>query len=296
MTKRPKMADVPDVVEVPASGAAGAEEKLRRRREAQRLSQEAMRLLEDGRTDEAVGLCREALGIHPDCVDARLIVADLEIDDVPGFLEALGDACDAGVRDLGEDVLERHRGKLWSLPEGRPYLRALGMLAETLREHGRKPVRREAIDVYLRLLQLDEEDHQGVRTPLASLLLSFGQPESAGRILSLFPRDKSPLMQWLRAFARFELGDAEGAERLARDAESRNGRIMPYALGLEPMPRGSTVPRGGGRPHEAEALHAADLLRLAIRSSKPLRAWLLERRGLGAGRKGAVDRLSLIHI
>lgn len=79
---------------------------------AQELAYNAMELVgSDSRG--AAKLCREALSIYPDCVDAMVMLADIESQFMVDHVAALRKAVEAGRRDLGPAYFERERGYFW---------------------------------------------------------------------------------------------------------------------------------------------------------------------------------------
>jgi len=237
-----------------------------------------MELLGSGRRSEALAHCRKAIDIHPDCIDAMLMAAEIEIRDPETRLEALAEICNAGIRDLGEKFIKRHAGDFWGILETRPYMRALAAFAGALQADVRRERREQALEVYEEMLRLNPGDNQGIREPLVSLLLALGMPDRAERWLEAYADDDMLAMEWLRAIALF----ARGAERErdARQAAARAARanvyVLPYALGVRPMPRRRAGEYVLGPDSPSEALHVADMILPIVREMKGLKDWLRE--------------------
>ena len=115
-------------------------------------------------------LCRQALAIYPDCVDALRMLADVEAFWVRDYVTGLRKAIEAGRRELGEEFFREHKGQFWLMMETRPFMRALGALAEVLGAN--EYWQAEAIAVHRELLELNPRDHQGIRYGLIGCYLT----------------------------------------------------------------------------------------------------------------------------
>jgi hypothetical protein len=71
--------------------------KESRRSEAQELMWQAMEVI-DKNEARAVGLCRQALRVHPDCVDALAMLAQIESLTLKDYVAAIRRAVEAGRR------------------------------------------------------------------------------------------------------------------------------------------------------------------------------------------------------
>jgi len=78
-----------------------------------------------------IKLAREALAIHADCADARVLLAE-EMPDLTRRTELYRQAMAAAERTLGSEPFEREAGHFWGRLETRPYMRARLGLAECL--------------------------------------------------------------------------------------------------------------------------------------------------------------------
>jgi tetratricopeptide (TPR) repeat protein len=141
----------------------------------------------------------ELLVIDPDCVDAHLRLAYLEVE----FEQArthYGRAIEAGRRKRAaarEDA---------SLPDAVRtvlsfgYLHALYEFVEILRVRSEFA---EARAFYLELLEADPDDSYGVRSALFSLALTEGDEEESGRLLAEMSSSRSCAALYGRAFLEF---------------------------------------------------------------------------------------------
>ncbi|HVR99901.1 MAG TPA: hypothetical protein VMW27_24970 [Thermoanaerobaculia bacterium] len=179
-------------------------------------------------------LARRALGLDPDCVDAYLILAEMEPD-----LEARRDLLTQGMaiaeRVLGPRTFEEEEGSFWRIPKTRPYMVSRLALAQTLRDLGEVE---DAVGHMEAMLRLNPEDGQGVRYPLLVLFLEAERHEEAEALLDRYPDDVSPSWLFSRALLAFrEEGDSPAARDLLRTALESHRDIAKYLLdpGLPPL-------------------------------------------------------------
>ena len=89
---------------------------------AQELAYDAMEYMHH---EKVVKLCKKALQLYPDCVDAQIMLADIESELVIDYIDAMKKAVESGRRDLGEAAFEDDKGYFWGLLETRPFMRAM---------------------------------------------------------------------------------------------------------------------------------------------------------------------------
>lgn len=162
---------------------------------AQKLAFDAM---EAETEEQAYKLAKRALSKDPDCVDALVVLAEIESDSPRKMIEALQKAVAAGERSLGAAFIRANKGHFWNIIETRPYMRALAQLAGLLRGMG---LNLEAIKHYEDMLALNPNDNQGVRDPLLGLYLGTGNLEGARKLLKKYERDSSANFAWLACWS-----------------------------------------------------------------------------------------------
>ena len=116
----------------------------------------ALDAMEANSEAEARKLAKQALRLDPDCVDALLVMADLEARNERQLIEGLQKAVAAGERSLGRKFIEENSGHFWVLLDTRPYMRALQLLGDALRGEG---INLDAIKVFERMLELNPNDN-----------------------------------------------------------------------------------------------------------------------------------------
>jgi len=131
--------------------------------EAQQIAFDAMEAETEA---EARKLAKRALRLDPDCVDALVLMNDLDAPMRKARIEGLKKAVEAGERALSVKFIQKNKGHFWLLLETRPWMRALDRLANELKEAG---LNLDAIGIYERMLELNPNDNQGVRDPLLGL-------------------------------------------------------------------------------------------------------------------------------
>jgi tetratricopeptide (TPR) repeat protein len=207
-----------------------SEEDFRRAREAlmesnpreaaQQLAYQAM--LDSENEQQAAAVARRALELDPACLDAKVILAELDAGDrVHAFVRAMEEIV-AEARDaLGTALDERRNGRPDGL-ETRPFLRALFRLAEAQRVFGNPP---DAIACLQELLDLDPHDHQRAREPLLACYLATEDVYGAQRLLRHHASDRSAVFHWARVLERYLADDQKGALAALGRARRQNPHV-----------------------------------------------------------------------
>lgn len=187
--------------------------------EAQQIAFDAMEA-ESGA--KARKLARRALALDADCVDALVVLAEMEAKTPDEQIAGLQAAVAAGERSLGASFFRQNRGYFWVMMETRPYMRAMAQLAEALRGHGDFA---HAIKIYEKMLELNPNDNQGVRDPLLYQYLEADDLKSAQRLLREYKEDGSTSFEWARVVERFLAGDRESARTALKRARKATRHV-----------------------------------------------------------------------
>jgi len=201
------------------------------RDEAQQWAFEAM---EATSAAQARKLAKRALSLDPDCVDALVVLADLDAHTQREMIEGLQKAVAAGERSLGEKFIRENKGHFWLLLETRPYMRAMEQLAGLLRGEG---ISLDAIGVYKRMLVLNPNDNQGVRDPLLGLYLETGDLKGVRELLEKFKEDASANFAWARVLERFLAGKCDEASAALKEARRTNRYVELYLAARKTLPK-----------------------------------------------------------
>lgn len=215
-----------------------------------------------------VQLARKALEICPDCADAYVLLAEHKSDpEEARDLYAQGMA--AGERVLGEQVFKEDAGHFWGIVETRPYMRARFGLAHCYEELGDL---RAAIGHYEALLQLNPQDNQGVRYPLAACLLRGGDLDRLGKALQEHDEDTAHWGYLWALWAFRKRGDSPEARQRLAVAHKANRHVRKYLAGHTPLP--DEIPDRYSFGDDSEAVIIASELTEAWRTTPGAVNWL----------------------
>jgi tetratricopeptide (TPR) repeat protein len=217
--------------------------------QAQQLAYEAIM---DAETDEhAVALAERALALDPGCVDAQVILAEIQcIDRENEFVDRLEEIVERAAEALAPRLKKKH---LWSVLEVRPYLRAKFRLGDALRATGQINA---AIGELEDLLELNPEDQQAAREPLLSCYLALDMRKEARQLLKRFPSDESAVFHWGRVLERFLSGDRAAVLRELAAARGQNPHVESYLTFRKNPPDGwERQVYTAGDPEEAIHCH-----------------------------------------
>jgi hypothetical protein len=228
-------------------------------------------------------LAREALALSPDCADAYLVLAEEERDVAKRHALVL-EAVAAGLRPVA-DTLEQlvAEGHVWLALETRPYMRALGTLADLEWTMGD---RQAALARGWEMLRLNPNDNQGMRYVLLLRLLQAGSLADIERLLSMNADESSAAWTFGRALHLFRTRGVGAESNAALAAAKRsNHHVVPYLLG-ERVPPDEPIDYIGFGDETEAAAYTLDALSLWMDTPGALE-WLESRRGASStpGRK-----------
>jgi tetratricopeptide (TPR) repeat protein len=236
--------------------------------EAQELAFAAM---EAESAAQARKLAKQALAKDPDCVDALVLMADLDARTPKEALAVLQKAVAAGERSLGAEFFKEYKGHFWGLLETRPYMRALEHLATVLRARNSNL---EAIKTYEKMIGLNPGDNQGVRDPLLGLYLATGKLEGARKMLDDYGDDSMANFAWGRVLERFLSGEKPSAVAALKKARKANPFVELYLSGQKRLPK--QIPEMYSPGSDEEALLCFDNMMLAWSKHKEAVFWLMD--------------------
>jgi tetratricopeptide (TPR) repeat protein len=219
-----------------------------RKDEAQQIAFDAM---EADSAAVARKLAKRALRLDPDCVDALVLMNDLDARTRKDRIEGLKNAVAAGERTLGAKFIRENKGHFWLLLETRPWMRALDRLASELKEAG---LNLDAIGIYERMLELNPNDNQGVRDPLLGLFLTVGDLKGAAKLLKKYEEDALANFAWGRVLERFLAGDRTSAKAALEIARAANRHVELYLTVRKPLPKDPPEMYSPGSEEEAVLL------------------------------------------
>jgi tetratricopeptide (TPR) repeat protein len=255
-------------LEAPQASDQLSEEAADARAQAQDFAFSAMEAESEA---QARKLAKRALKLDPDCVDALLIMVDVDAQSSREMLDGLQKAVAAGERSLGAKFIDENEGRFWLLIETRPYMRALQVLAEGYRSQG---ISMDAIRIFEKILKLNPNDNQGVRDPLLGLYLETGDLNGAALLLHQYRDDASASFAWARVLERFLAGDGESAAALLAKARKANRHVEVYLTTQKPLP--DELPEMYAPGSEEEAVLCLSYLGGAWAEHEDAASWLFD--------------------
>lgn len=222
--------------------------------------------------EKARELAQQALAIDADCVDALVVMAELEATTAQAAIAGLKKAVEAGERSLGGEFFQQNKGHFWGILETRPYMRARLQLAELLRADGSGA---QAVEHYAGLLELNPNDNQGVRYPLLGCYLAHGRLQDATKLLHNYRGDIMATFAWGRVLERFLAGDRKGAAKALKTARKGNPFMEQFFCGVMRPPE--EMPDTYSLGSEEEALICVDHLAAAWVKHQPAMLWMMDR-------------------
>ena len=236
---------------------------------AQELVYDAM---EASTSERRLLLVRQALELDPENVDALRMLE--ETSDLRGEerIEALRGTVAAGAKRLGKKAFNELVPHFWGFDETRPYMRARQALAAALHEAGRLD---EAVQEWAAMLDLNQNDNQGVRYELLPTLLASGRLDEARALMERFKDDCewSVVFAWSRVLERQLSGDDAAAMKALAVARKQNAHMEAYLKSQRKLPK--TLPESYSPGSKEEALCYADVLMGAWKAHLPAVEWLL---------------------
>ena len=237
--------------------------------QAQELVYDAM---EASTSERRLLLVRQALELDPENVDALRMLE--ETSDLRGEErnEALRGTVAAGAKRLGKKAFNELVPHFWGFDETRPYMRARQALAAALHEAGRLD---EAVQEWAAMLDLNQNDNQGVRYELLPTLLASGRLDEARALMERFKDDCewSVVFAWSRVLERQLSGDDAAAMKALAVARKQNAHMEAYLKSQRKLPK--TLPESYSPGSKEEALSYADVLMGAWKAHLPAVEWLL---------------------
>ncbi|MGB6134692.1 MAG: hypothetical protein WBG54_23140 [Acidobacteriaceae bacterium] len=241
---------------------------------AQELAFDAM---EAASAAKARKLAQRALALDPDCVDALVVLTEINAPLAREAIDGLQKAVAAGERSLGARFFRDNRGHFWGLLETRPFMRAMEQLGGLLRAEGRLP---EAIRVYERMLELNPNDNQGVRDLLLGLYLAVDELAGAAKLLRKYKEDTLANFSWGRVLERLLAADEPGARAALVKARKQNRFVEQYLCGQRRIPK--EMPASFSPGSDEEATLCVETLAPVLVRHREAALWLRDQCARGA--------------
>ncbi len=228
----------------------------------------------------AVQLARRALELSTDCIDAYLILADLNTKTDEEAIALYRKAVETGRRTLGKKTFKEDAGEFWGLLETRPFMRAFDGLASILRYTDGEE---EAIAIWREMLCLNPNDNQGVRYRLLALLIEMNCNDDAEALMKKCGEDFLADWAYARALLAFRReGDTARTRKFLAAALAKNAHVPQYLLAKKKLPkfREDFITPG----EESEAVSVAEAYVLSWHLTLGAAEWLARESGVPLGR------------
>jgi len=240
----------------------------------------------------AIQLAQRALELSADCVDAYLLLADLEAETDEEAIDLYRKAVEIGRRTLGKKAFHEDIDHFWGLIDTRPFMRAMDSLANSLRYTDGEP---EAIEIWREMLRLNPGDNQGVRYRLLALLVEMNRNEEAEALIEEQGEDFLADWAYARALLAFRReGDTAQSQALLAAALAKNAHVPQYLLAKKKLPK---TRENFIRPgEESEAISCTEAYLLSWRLTPGAAEWLARESGLPLGRASRTRLTSLFPV
>ncbi|MGU3443898.1 SEC-C metal-binding domain-containing protein [Bacillus cereus] len=198
--------------------------------------QQAQRLIYDAYQTygtQRVQMAQKALKLDPACVDAYNILGEETVDDrLQG--EYFKKGMDIGKEALDQSYFDERTDVFLNVMETRPFMRAQFNYACWAWEHRKLAV---AIQQYEDLLQLNEEDNQGVRYMLYTLYIETEQYQKAQHLLQEYPEEYTAQYVYHQLLLEYLVHDiSPSLNNFLQQALSVNPYVLDYLIGVEKYP------------------------------------------------------------
>jgi tetratricopeptide (TPR) repeat protein len=217
---------------------------------------------------EAEGLVFDALQLDPECVEAYEFMGERAVSPVAS-LTLFKEGYTLAAKKLGEKFFQQNAGLFWGIHESRPYMRCLKAYGDCLNLLGDPEA---ALDVYLRMLELNPNDNQGVRDLAGALCLELNQLDQFEKLHQQFEDDHSAFHFFNHALFLFlTQGDTEISRAALQKAKSQNKHVLPLFTSRKELPQ---FPDSHGVGDKNEAIYYAHIAREVWREKPGAMEWL----------------------
>lgn len=204
---------------------------------------------------EGIKLVEKALKLDPDNIDGYLYLASNE-SDIKKALKIYEKAVKIGEKNLGKDKIEEYKGHFWGFHETRPFMRAKAEYAACL--YASKKYN-EAIKQYSEMIELNPNDNQGVRCPLAIYLVEQGKEKEYLGLYKEYNDEAGTL--WLFTYALYlfkKEGKTKRSDSAIQKVHKSNKHIVKFLTGEKKMP--GQTPQFIGIGDENEAVYCLHMI------------------------------------
>ncbi|TDL78979.1 SEC-C metal-binding domain-containing protein [Peribacillus frigoritolerans] len=187
---------------------------------------------------ERVKLAEEALEVYPYHPDAYNMLGEAERDPEKQ-LQLFKKGMEVGETDLGETYFKENKGSFWGLSETRPYMRAKFNYAMLEAAVGSLE---KAAEQCAELLELNQNDNQGVRYTLFVMYMDLGKYNEAKKLLDEYDERHSVEGAYNQALIEYALnGMTETFKKLVKNAKNINPYVFDYLTGKQKLQAAKSI-------------------------------------------------------
>ncbi len=215
-------------------------------------------------------LVEQALDLSKDCADAYCWLAENDSDSIEETLHWYMEGVKAGERFIGADNFEELKGHFWLAIETRPYMRAMGGVAESLKMMGNLE---HAVQYYEQMLLLNPNDNQGIRDRLITDYMILNRDDEAQELYKKYEEDISASWKYSKVLLDFrKKGKSIETLKSLEEANDTNKHIPYYLLDLGKLPEEIPYAYSIGSTEEATIYVVSNFL--AWKSTEGALDWL----------------------
>jgi len=176
----------------------------------------------------------KALKLDKTCLEAYEFLASKE-KNIEKRFAILDKGIAIGREKFGGEFMKKFKGRFWGHHETRPFLRCLHAKARLFIYTGDIE---ESIEIFEEIIELNQNDNQGVRFPLLSLLIEWEDDKKFKKYDKMFAKDQSTEILYSRALYAFKnFGDNTAARKAAERAFKSNPFVVIFLLNNEHRPK-----------------------------------------------------------
>jgi len=204
------------------------EEALSPQEQAQDLVYEAY----DLSTTKAKQNIKKALKLDSNCIEAYEFLGYKEdIAEIAILFYEKG--IKIGKENFKGNFLEKNKGKFWYIHETRPFMRCLEHYSYCLYSMGKI---KEAVAVLEEIIELNENDNQGVRDYLLLYLILLEENKKFEKYAQMFKDDDSTFSLFTRALFAFKTeGETDNTNKQLQRAIKQNKFVVTKLLSQKPI-------------------------------------------------------------
>lgn len=240
------------------------EEALTSQEQAQNLVYEAF----DLPTARARQNIKKALKLDNNCIEAYEFLGSMEdVEEIAILFFEKG--IKIGRENFKGEFLERNKGCFWYIHETRPFMRCLYHYSDCLYAMGKT---KEAVTILEEIIDLNENDNQGVRDQLLIYLILLEENEKFEKYASMFKDDDSAFSLFNRALFSFKIeGETENTNKQLQKAIKQNKFIVTKLLSKKSIINSSDYYSWGS---EDEANYYAEFAKSIWNNTNKATLWL----------------------